>query len=308
MGLANRLVVAKGTEALRDRLAAASRDGVAHVVVDAVANDDLHIIAEACHDMTLLTGGSAVAMPLPDIWIRQGSWRDPPSQVHHAEEGPAIILSGSCSAMTNRQVAAYLQRAAGLQLDPLDLAEEVRRGFEWLAAQALMRTPIIYATAAPDEVARRRTSSAPNARARWSRRRLPLAPSKRAILASGVSSSRAARPRARSPKLWKSGSSRSAPKSRRCALVLCPNRGARCRDHAEIRAISAAKTFSPRRWRSGRVTEEARLREQICMLAKSMFERGLTHGSTGNISARTSDGGLLVSPTGTSFGRLDPAD
>jgi 3-dehydro-4-phosphotetronate decarboxylase len=49
------------------------------------------------------------------------------------------------------------------------------------------------------------------------------------------------------------------------------------------------------------------LREQICTLAKSMFDRGLTHGSTGNISARTEDGGLLVSPTGTSFGRLDPA-
>jgi ribulose-5-phosphate 4-epimerase/fuculose-1-phosphate aldolase len=55
------------------------------------------------------------------------------------------------------------------------------------------------------------------------------------------------------------------------------------------------------------MSEEARLREQICTLAKSLFERGLTHGSTGNISARTMDGGLLVSPTGTSFGRLDPA-
>ena len=55
------------------------------------------------------------------------------------------------------------------------------------------------------------------------------------------------------------------------------------------------------------MTAEARLREQICQLAKSMFDRGLTGGSTGNISARTEDGGLLVSPTGTSFGRLDPA-
>lgn len=51
---------------------------------------------------------------------------------------------------------------------------------------------------------------------------------------------------------------------------------------------------------------ETQLREQICLLAKSMFDRGLTGGSTGNISARTADGGLLVSPTGTSFGRLDP--
>jgi 3-dehydro-4-phosphotetronate decarboxylase len=55
------------------------------------------------------------------------------------------------------------------------------------------------------------------------------------------------------------------------------------------------------------MTAEAKLREQICSLAKSLFERGLTHGSTGNISARTPDGGLLVSPTGSSFGRLDPA-
>jgi 3-dehydro-4-phosphotetronate decarboxylase len=51
----------------------------------------------------------------------------------------------------------------------------------------------------------------------------------------------------------------------------------------------------------------ARLREDICSLARSMFDRGLTHGSTGNISARLADGGLLVTPTGSSFGRLDPA-
>jgi len=55
------------------------------------------------------------------------------------------------------------------------------------------------------------------------------------------------------------------------------------------------------------VSEESRLREQICLLARSMFDRGLTGGSTGNISSRTPDGGLLVSPTGTSFGRLNPA-
>lgn len=52
---------------------------------------------------------------------------------------------------------------------------------------------------------------------------------------------------------------------------------------------------------------DSALRETICLLARSLFDRGLTGGSTGNISARTDDGGLLVSPTGTSFGRLDPA-
>jgi ribulose-5-phosphate 4-epimerase/fuculose-1-phosphate aldolase len=52
--------------------------------------------------------------------------------------------------------------------------------------------------------------------------------------------------------------------------------------------------------------KEHALREQICELGRSMFERGLTHGSTGNISARC-DGGWLLTPTGSNLGRLDPA-
>lgn len=56
------------------------------------------------------------------------------------------------------------------------------------------------------------------------------------------------------------------------------------------------------------MSEEAQLRESICSMAKSMFDRGLTGGASGNISARLSDGGLLVSPTGSSFGALDPAE
>ncbi len=52
---------------------------------------------------------------------------------------------------------------------------------------------------------------------------------------------------------------------------------------------------------------DSRLREAICRHAASIFERGLTGGASGNISARTEDGGMLVTPTGASFGRLDPA-
>jgi 3-dehydro-4-phosphotetronate decarboxylase len=55
------------------------------------------------------------------------------------------------------------------------------------------------------------------------------------------------------------------------------------------------------------MSEEAKLREDICLMAKSLFDRGLTAGASGNISARLSDGRLLVTPTGSSFGRLDPA-
>ena len=51
---------------------------------------------------------------------------------------------------------------------------------------------------------------------------------------------------------------------------------------------------------------EARLREEICRLGQSMFERGLTCGSSGNISARLEEGWLMT-PTNVSLGRLDPA-
>lgn len=55
------------------------------------------------------------------------------------------------------------------------------------------------------------------------------------------------------------------------------------------------------------MSEEVRLREQISTIAASLFSRGLTAGSSGNISARLGDGRLLVTPTGSSFGALDPA-
>jgi ribulose-5-phosphate 4-epimerase/fuculose-1-phosphate aldolase len=55
------------------------------------------------------------------------------------------------------------------------------------------------------------------------------------------------------------------------------------------------------------MSAEARLREQMCALAKSIFDRGLTGGASGNISARTENDGLLVTPTGSSMGSLDPA-
>ena len=51
---------------------------------------------------------------------------------------------------------------------------------------------------------------------------------------------------------------------------------------------------------------DAKTREAICDYARSMFERGLSFGSAGNISIRTEDG-WLATPTGSSLGRLDPA-
>ena len=53
--------------------------------------------------------------------------------------------------------------------------------------------------------------------------------------------------------------------------------------------------------------DESRAREAIVNVGASLFNRGLTHGSTGNISQRLSDGGWLMTPTGSSLGTLDPA-
>ncbi len=50
-----------------------------------------------------------------------------------------------------------------------------------------------------------------------------------------------------------------------------------------------------------------RRRDEVCRVGQSLFQRGLTSGSTGNISVRTPDGGWLMTPTNVSMGTLDPA-
>jgi uncharacterized protein YgbK (DUF1537 family) len=152
VGLADRLTVAQGPAALRAELARLATAGSAHVIVDAVANDDLAVITEACRDMVLITGGSALAMPLPDLYRAMG-------RLTLDASGPdipdlpqaAVVLSGSCSAMTQSQVAHYIATGApAFRLDPMTLAESgTRMALDWLAAQDLNRAPILYATAEP---------------------------------------------------------------------------------------------------------------------------------------------------------------
>ncbi len=154
VGLANRLTVASGVSALQDHLKTLASDGVAHVVVDAVANEDLYTIAKACRDMPLMTGGSAVAMPLPDLYVKDGTLSaDAKGPTTPDLAKTAVILSGSCSAMTRKQVATYLTNAPGYRLDPLVLASDGPEGaLAWLAKQDLQAAPLFYATAEPDAV------------------------------------------------------------------------------------------------------------------------------------------------------------
>jgi len=113
------------------------------------------VIAEACRDMPLMTGGSAVAMPLPALYLADGTLSaDAPKAEAPALGRGTIVLSGSCSAMTNKQVADYTSRGVpAFQLDPLSLAENgPQRALDWLARQDLDKAPLIYATANPESV------------------------------------------------------------------------------------------------------------------------------------------------------------
>ena len=54
------------------------------------------------------------------------------------------------------------------------------------------------------------------------------------------------------------------------------------------------------------MTSESKMRDKITYLAKSIYDRGLTFGSSGNISVRTEDGWLMT-PSGSTMGNLDPS-
>lgn len=55
------------------------------------------------------------------------------------------------------------------------------------------------------------------------------------------------------------------------------------------------------------LSEATRARDDICAVGRSLFDRRLTAGSTGNISVRLGDGGMIMTPTNASLGDLDPA-
>ena len=154
VGLISHSIVAAGSSALSTRLAELKSKGVAHVIVDAIDNRDLEIIAKACHNLPMITGGSAVALALPNIFLENGILPSEAPKAVKPELGTGcIVLSGSCSAMTRVQVAAFVPKAAAYKLDPLVLhVEGCDAARNWLKAQPLDAPKIIYTTAEPAEV------------------------------------------------------------------------------------------------------------------------------------------------------------
>jgi len=157
VGLLRYDTVRAGVDATRARIAALRAEGVRLAVADAIDNDDLRVLAQACADLPLLTAGSGVALGLPALYAARGWLKlDEHAARLDAVGGGAAVLSGSCSVATNGQVAQW--RAAGRPLrtiDPRALARGepvVAQALQWALPQ-LARAPVLLAaTAAPEEL------------------------------------------------------------------------------------------------------------------------------------------------------------
>ena len=149
-------VVSQGAQAIRNGLAALAAEGVVHVVPDAISQADLGAIAEAVQDFALVTGGSALALDMPRLLEARGLIDAASGGIEHPATGKGrLVLSGSCSAMTRAQVAAYAKSAASWKLDPVALAsggEALEAARAWLRSQPVEADKLVYATAEPEEV------------------------------------------------------------------------------------------------------------------------------------------------------------
>jgi len=157
VGLARYDTVAKGPEALRERFAALRAEGAGMAIVDALSDADLYTIGTACADMPLMTGGSGVAIGLPRNFAQQGLLRDAgsASKLPHID-GPALVVSGSCSKATNAQVAQWRESRPAFRVDPFKLhAGEpvVEQAVAWARERIAKEPVLVYATSTPEEVA-----------------------------------------------------------------------------------------------------------------------------------------------------------
>ncbi len=157
VGLVNQLTVDKGAQAIEQAFDALQRDGTRHAIVDAGRDRDLIEIGHACKDLKLVTGGSGVAMGLPDNFRAAGLLaEDQVADALPTVTGAAAILSGSCSEATRGQVT-YMEGRVPLWRIDADMA--VDKGpaladdiLDWAAPQMGDTPVMVSATAEPAEV------------------------------------------------------------------------------------------------------------------------------------------------------------
>jgi uncharacterized protein YgbK (DUF1537 family) len=157
VGLVPYAVVRQGAGPIREAFARLQAGGVRHAIVDAVEDAHLVAIGTACADLPLVTGGSGIALGLPDNFRRRGLLsRSGSAAAMPPTRGPAVVIAGSCSKATLGQVAAMQRHAPSLRIEPQALAEGaaavVDRAVGWAAAQASRGPVLVYSSATPEEV------------------------------------------------------------------------------------------------------------------------------------------------------------
>lgn len=156
-GLIEHRTVARGAPAVRERIAALRAEGVGFAVADAVSDADLHVLAQASSHLALVVAGSGLAIGIPAL---HGLVPRPEAAALPKATGACAVVSGSCSAATNAQVADFIARGPdgadrAFAVDPLRLAagEDVAaRALAWAVPRLADGPVLVYATAAPEAV------------------------------------------------------------------------------------------------------------------------------------------------------------
>lgn len=148
VGLIDYRTVGAGAQAIAARVADLQAEGVGIAIVDAVSNDDLLRMGPAFAGLPLVTGGSGLAIGLPQNFGIQAS---PQASALPPAQGLRAVVSGSCSRMTNAQVAHFIASGRpALALDPVCIAageDVVAQALDW-AERLLADGPVlIYSTA-----------------------------------------------------------------------------------------------------------------------------------------------------------------
>lgn len=144
--------VTRGADAIRARMASESAAGRDLIVVDALTDGDLMAIGEAAADLPLITGGSGIAMGLPANFRAKGLIGGAAAQWQGAT-GPAAAVCGSCSVMTQKQVARHKASHPAFEVD-VDRVMSGDLSAADAAAWALAQDglPLVYSSADPDRV------------------------------------------------------------------------------------------------------------------------------------------------------------
>jgi uncharacterized protein YgbK (DUF1537 family) len=154
VGLVPYATVERGAAAIDEAMRGLAAAGHRYAIVDAVSDRHLLAIGAAAAAHPLITGGSGVAMGLPENFRRAGLLpvRADPGALDDVP-GCAAVLAGSCSRATLAQVAVARERIPTLQLDPLavtDAAALTREAVAW-AEEKLGAVPVVIAASAPPE-------------------------------------------------------------------------------------------------------------------------------------------------------------